>query len=180
MNLKEIRKQRNLSQKAISDYLNCSQVVYSRYESGSREPPIDFLIKLADFYGITLDELVGRTKSKNESIIVISQAVNRKHLKFANTLKEEREKAGITQSKMAENLKTQVRTYGSWERGERQPDFDMLAKIADFFNVSIDYLLGHEVPKISNERGFVSKNRNYDFEQIIIDIVQREFQKKGL
>jgi transcriptional regulator with XRE-family HTH domain len=41
--------------------LNCSQAVYSRYENGDREPPIDALICLADFYKVSLDELVGRT-----------------------------------------------------------------------------------------------------------------------
>lgn len=60
MRLKEIRKQRNFNQKEIAEYLNCSQAVYSRYESGDREPTIDVLIRLADFYGVTLDELVGR------------------------------------------------------------------------------------------------------------------------
>ena len=61
MRLKELRKERKLNQQAIADALNCSQSVYSRYENGSYEPPIDVLIRLADFYGVTLDELVGRT-----------------------------------------------------------------------------------------------------------------------
>lgn len=61
MRLKELRKERKLNQRAVADALNCSQSVYSRYENGSYEPPIDVLIRLADFYGVTLDELVGRT-----------------------------------------------------------------------------------------------------------------------
>lgn len=68
MRLKEIRKQRNFNQKVIADYLNCSQAVYSRYESGEREPALDVLIRLADFYGVTLDELVGRTPMQIEII----------------------------------------------------------------------------------------------------------------
>lgn len=60
MRLKELRKERKLNQQAVADALNCSQSVYSRYENGSYEPPIDVLIRLADFYGVTLDELVGR------------------------------------------------------------------------------------------------------------------------
>lgn len=61
---------------------------------------------------------------------------------FPDLLKELREKEGLTQGKMADSLNVPVRTYGSWERGERQPDFDTLVKIADHFNVSTDYLLG--------------------------------------
>ena len=61
MRLKELRAERGLSQKDVSDALACSVTVYSRYETGAREPSIDVLIRLADFYGVTLDELVGRT-----------------------------------------------------------------------------------------------------------------------
>ena len=60
MRLKELRTKRGLSQKEVSDALPCSVTVYSRYETGAREPSIDVLIRLADFYQITLDELVGR------------------------------------------------------------------------------------------------------------------------
>ena len=68
MRLKELRKQRKLNQQAVADALNCSQAVYSRYESGDREPPLETLIRLADFYNISLDELVGRTPMQIEVI----------------------------------------------------------------------------------------------------------------
>ena len=68
MRLKELRKQRKLNQQAVADVLNCTQAVYSRYESGGREPPLEALIKLADFYGVTLDQLVGRTPMEIEVI----------------------------------------------------------------------------------------------------------------
>ena len=61
MRLKELRKQRKLNQQAVADVLNCSQAVYSRYENGDREPPLEAIIRLADFYNVSLDELVGRT-----------------------------------------------------------------------------------------------------------------------
>jgi transcriptional regulator with XRE-family HTH domain len=61
MRLKELRKQRKLNQQAVADALNCSQSVYSRYENGSYEPSLEILLKLADFFQVSLDELVGRT-----------------------------------------------------------------------------------------------------------------------
>lgn len=66
MRLKELRKSRRLGQKEVADALSCSVTVYSRYETGTREPPIEALIRLADFYGVTLDELVGHTPVKIE------------------------------------------------------------------------------------------------------------------
>jgi transcriptional regulator with XRE-family HTH domain len=60
MRLKELRKEKKLKQIEIAEVLNCSQGVYSRYESEEREPPFDIIKKLADFYGVTVDYLMGR------------------------------------------------------------------------------------------------------------------------
>lgn len=60
MRLKELRKAKKLKQTDIADLLSCSQGVYSRYESGEREPPLDILKRLADIYGVTVDYLMGR------------------------------------------------------------------------------------------------------------------------
>ena len=59
MRLKELRKARNLKQIEVADFLSCSQGVYSRYENSDREPPFDIIVKLADFYGVTVDYLMG-------------------------------------------------------------------------------------------------------------------------
>ena len=68
MRLKELRTEHRFSQKEVADALSCSVTVYSRYETGAREPSIDTLVRLADFYGVTLDELVGRTPMEIEVI----------------------------------------------------------------------------------------------------------------
>ena len=59
MRLKEIRKQKGYTQKQVADYLECNPYVYSRYESETREPPIDVLIRLSCFLGVSIDTLVG-------------------------------------------------------------------------------------------------------------------------
>ena len=56
-------------------------------------------------------------------------------------LKELREKKGITQVRLAIELGTNQNNISRYESGEREADYDTLIKIADFFNVSIDYLL---------------------------------------
>lgn len=63
MRLRELRESRGLSQRTIADYLGCSTVVYSRYETGAREPSIDVLIRLAEYYGSSVDYLIGRNVS---------------------------------------------------------------------------------------------------------------------
>lgn len=60
MRLKELRLNRKLKQIDLAEILNCSQGVYSRYENEEREPPFDIIKKLADFYSVTVDYLMGR------------------------------------------------------------------------------------------------------------------------
>lgn len=64
MRLKEIREQRRLRQRDIAEVLNCSTPVYCRYETGERQISMGLLEKLADFYQVSVDELLGRDLSE--------------------------------------------------------------------------------------------------------------------
>lgn len=59
MRLRELRKQKQLNQSEISKYLNVALSTYGGYEQGTSEPNIETLCKLADYYNVTLDYLVG-------------------------------------------------------------------------------------------------------------------------
>lgn len=61
MRLRDLRLNQGLSQKVIADYLGCSTVVYSRYETGSREPSMDTLTRLADYFNVSIDYLTGKS-----------------------------------------------------------------------------------------------------------------------
>lgn len=61
---------------------------------------------------------------------------------FQNIFKRLRTSGGLTQVEMAEKLGISRSTIGMYETGAREPDFETLEKIADFFNVDTDYLLG--------------------------------------
>ncbi len=60
MRLKELRKINNKTQDEIATLLNMSQVSYGRYELETSEPTIDTLCKLANYYDVSLDYLIGR------------------------------------------------------------------------------------------------------------------------
>ena len=64
-------------------------------------------------------------------------------------LKQLREDRRITQSELSKALKISPCTVGMWEQGRREPDYEMLKRIADYFNVSTDYLLGRDETTIS-------------------------------
>ena len=65
-------------------------------------------------------------------------------MKFYERLKELREEKDLTQKALADKLKVNFRTISTWENGTRKPDIDMLIKIAKYFGVHTDYLLGLE------------------------------------
>jgi len=59
--VRDLREDKDLTQKDIANFLNMQLTVYQRYERGERELPLWAAIKLADYYKVTLDYLVGRT-----------------------------------------------------------------------------------------------------------------------
>ena len=61
---------------------------------------------------------------------------------FQSVLKALRKAKGLTQDELAKVLKMSRSTIGMYENGSREPDYETLEVIADYFNVDIDYLLG--------------------------------------
>ena len=61
--LKELRKKKGISQLRLATDLNTTQNTISRYETGEREPGIDELIMLADYFNVSVDYLIGRTEN---------------------------------------------------------------------------------------------------------------------
>lgn len=59
--LRDLREDNDLKQRQLAEVLHVSQTTYSRYESGMIDIPSDALIKLADFYGVSTDYLLGRS-----------------------------------------------------------------------------------------------------------------------
>ena len=61
--IRDLREDNDLTQRQLSDYLNCSQQVYSNYELGQRDIPTDILIRLSNFYNVSVDYLLGLTNN---------------------------------------------------------------------------------------------------------------------
>lgn len=61
LRIRDLREDRDLTQKQIAEYLLCDQSLYSKYERGERPLPLECAVKLAQFYHVSLDYLVGLT-----------------------------------------------------------------------------------------------------------------------
>lgn len=59
--VRDLREDHDLKQKDIAEFLNCSQQVYSNYELGQRDIPTEILIRLSEFYRVSVDYLLGLT-----------------------------------------------------------------------------------------------------------------------
>lgn len=62
--IRNLREDSDLNQATVAEYLSVSQRAYSRYETGERAIPVEALSKLADYYDVTVDYLIGRTDKK--------------------------------------------------------------------------------------------------------------------
>jgi transcriptional regulator with XRE-family HTH domain len=96
---------------------------------------------------------------------------------FGKRLRELRKKMKLSQEELAEKLglsdRTVVANYETQRRGKKNPGFEMLNKLADFFNVSTDYLLGRtsiknppEDSKTNIAYAEVNKEENLDWQKV--------------
>jgi len=87
-------------------------------------------------------------------------------------LKELRKANKITQSEIAQNLNITQQTYAKYELGNHEPNLQTLCKLADFFGVSLDYLVGRE---FNNEYGYLGEQ-----ERMLLNIFRKLNSKNQL
>lgn len=62
--IRDLREDRDMTQREVADILGIQQTVYSRYERGYQTIPVEHLIHLAEFYNVSTDYILGRTNRK--------------------------------------------------------------------------------------------------------------------
>ncbi len=131
--LKDLREDRDLTQKEVAELIGKSRSGYSNYESGACDIPTDVLIFLADYYCTSVDYLLGETHETERHSLSISKN---------NRYKDLRKKKGFTQTDLAERIGMSQIGYSKYETGRCGTPTIILIKLARIYNVSIDYLLG--------------------------------------
>lgn len=64
LRIRDLREDNDLTQRQIAEYLMCDQSLYSKYERGERDLPLEYAAKLAEYYGVSVDYLLCRTNIK--------------------------------------------------------------------------------------------------------------------
>lgn len=109
---------------------------------------------------------------------------------FAKRLTLLREQKGLTQDEMAKKLNISRSALSLWEIGKREPNFETLKLLADFFGVSVDYLLGRDFPNDQRQKlldlpmaAHYESNLPIDDDEELLEVIERMLerrrQKKG-
>ena len=135
---KKVRIEKGLTQKQVADALGIAEPSYQRYEYGKVVPSALVLIALSEYFGVTLDYLVGKSDfpdySAPEDLAPFPLLPIR--------LKKLREEKGFDVFQLAPLVGETPRNYAGYEVGEVLPRMHTLCTIADYFDVSLDYLVG--------------------------------------
>ena len=138
MRIKELIAASGATQKEIAAALGIAANTFNQYATGRREPDIDTLIRIADFFQVSVDCLLGHDLPANESDSDIS--VQKRA--FAKRLVSARTSAGYSQSTLSGLLNIKQQTLQHWEKGMSFPDCVHVIKLTQLLGVSSDFLLG--------------------------------------
>ena len=75
-NLSKLRHEKGLSQRQAAAEFGISQALLSHYETGAREPKLDFIVRVCDYYNVTTDFILGRTKERGDGASRLSVQIN--------------------------------------------------------------------------------------------------------
>ena len=152
--LKELKDLRNISTRELALKLDVSTQTVGHWQTGYRTPPIEKIYAIADFFNVSLDYLVGRSEFVSSPISTDFQVHDTLQLGhcqeiseynneiFAKRFKELRKKNHLSILDLEDKIGVSMSTINHWESNLRSPSIKKIFKLAEYFNVSVDYLLG--------------------------------------
>ena len=136
--LKNLRLEKGLLQKDLAKILDISEISYTHYESEYFIMPLRYLIKMCDYFDVSLDYLLEFSNRK----LYNNLKKECDSEKFSLRLKNFRKENNITQAKLAKVLNTTQSAIANYEKGTNFINTPFLYMICKKYNISADYLLG--------------------------------------
>lgn len=133
-NLSFLRESRALTQLEIAEGVGLSQKVVSAYERGVREPSLKNLIKIAEYFSVSIDDLLLKDLRPQGSIL-------------ARNLKYLRDREHYSQKDMARLLEVSKSNMSKYESGEVELSNKRLINVSEIFGITIDDLLKKDLSK---------------------------------
>lgn len=136
--IRELRKEKGLTQLQFCQKLNITQSTLSGWECERWQPDNETLIKLANYFDVSIDYLLGRVDKK---------------ISFAQIAKELRESNNLTQKQLSQQIGLSASAIGHLETGRNEPTASTLTAYANYFDISIDELLENNISPVEREAG---------------------------
>ena len=189
--LKELRKEKGLTQKELANKVNMGQGGYTHWETGKREPNFDKIKLLARYLDTSVDYLLGEVDDKRSSQAILNslgetnnrldEILNRipNNNFICSNLRRLREEKGLTIEDVEKALSSRGK-YLDWELGVSEPSIESTVDIANYFQVNVSSLFSGNIYKSNNyesvntfKDAFISKleNKIYKFKDDILDLV---------
>lgn len=134
--LKELREIKELTQKEIANKLEITQQTYQMFESSIRIIPLKHLIKLCNYYKVSLDYITGLTDANNKNNLN-----NINMIEIGKRIKLIRLKCNLSQLDLAKLLNTSQSLISSYEHGNRIILTAFAYQICKTYNISLDWLI---------------------------------------
>lgn len=140
-NLRYLRKQKGMNQNEIAGVLEISRATVGNWEAGRREPELSMLVRIAEYFGVMIDDLV--LKDFGPPIPL-----------YVSNIKYLRKKHEMTQDDMAIFLGFKGKSsLCAVETGKVGLSVENLGKLADFFGVTLDQLVKQDLSKEAKFNG---------------------------
>lgn len=134
-NLSALMAEKNLKAPALAKILNTDRSNITRYLQGKRFPLFQGFMAILEYFNVSADVILGRIDYTNETNFLPPA-------KFGERLRQVMEETNTTQYKIERDIKISGESMYSWLNGFALPTVESLDKLADYMDVSIDYLLG--------------------------------------
>ena len=143
LRLKEVRINKRLTLKQVALAINLSESTISLYECGKRHPDYSTLIKLADFFGVSVDYLLGHVSHNDFDFEDEQHEPDCPDMSLLHRrITELRRKYGETQAEVASLLNVTQQAYANYETGKRNPSVRHLIILSKHYHITLDCLLG--------------------------------------
>ena len=127
-----------IKENSVTDFskdLHCLERCIARWLDGTNTPSTEYVLKVADFMNCSVDFLFERTENPSYQSAKIPS-------RFSERLSALIENGNQSKNALAKIWKVEPSTISKWAQGQRIPKPDTIYKLADFYNCSMDYLLG--------------------------------------